>query len=360
MKRPIVVAVAISLGGGVAVAGCNLVVDAGGYKVGLGGADSGTGSDTSTGSDTGTSADTSMVDSGSPSEGGPVSCGQGLPNTAEFDQLVESCVLAVSCDPNFYIGVTLSSCITNNYLQSLAAFSCLTGIHSCSDYFQCEHERYATIADCPNSAASQTCSGNLSVSCTGQGLGSVIDCAGLGAQCQLVEGEPNCVVIPSCVEAEGGAVEQCSASNQVYECVDGVGIGQVCGAGSTCGNGAAGVGCYFDEPPCQTPNSAQCVGAKQEDCTVANQLLTFDCSVTGSSCGVIPAEGDSGAETYCVAPGCTLSSIDSCTESCGADGITLNACIGGAPYPIDCTKYGTFTSCAQSPDAGAGVFTYCQ
>jgi hypothetical protein len=335
MKRYAVLAGAMAIGSTMAVAACNLVVDAGGYKADLG-------ADASTGDDAG-------------GEGGPVSCGNGLASGADFDQLVESCVLTVSCDPYFF-DVTIASCLTYDYLHVHQAYACLTGIHSCNDYYQCAHSRLAALADCPNSTANAVCNDDLAVNCTGQGEGTVDNCASLGGTCGTVDGVAACIVVPSCTDTDGGT--ECSGTTATYECIGGRGYGSNCGSGLTCGNGASGPGCYFNAPTCGTPNVAECNGTSAEYCTEGRQEFTFNCSLSGSSCYV----ADGGTDYYCVSPGCTPAAVDSCKESCASDGKTINTCIGGAPYPIDCTKYG-FTGCTQSTDTSttpSTVYTHCE
>jgi hypothetical protein len=328
MKRHVVVLAALCSGAAATAAGCNLLVDSSGYAV------------------RGTGADASAGDAGGARETGAAACGEGLPNTADFNQLVQSCLLAVSCDPYFF-DQTLAFCLTYDGLHRATAYSaCLAGIHSCGDFFTCWHEREATIADCPSSGASGSCNGALAINCLDQGSGAVRDCAGLGGTCSTYDGTDgtvaDCVVAPGCTDTDGD--QHCTASNQLYTCLDGTGFGASCGANETCTTVDGNTGCYFNEPSCAVAGSYACNGPTLTFCSDGLQQFADHCGLSGSTCELTDA-----GSGYCVGLGCTIPSVAKCTESCAADGTTLETCVGGATYAVDCTKYG-FTACAQSTD----------
>jgi hypothetical protein len=354
MKRH--VAVLAALGSGIAAAGvgCNLVVDSSGYSVRDAGVEAAS-------FDAGPEA--SSDDSGGQQEGGeagPVACGAGLPNGPDFQQLVKSCLLAVSCDP-FFFSETLEFCITYDGLHSNDAYAaCLAGIQTCDDFYTCQHVREATIADCPNTGPSATCKGLLAINCGDQGSGAVKDCSSLGGtRCSTYIDDTDtqvaeCVVDPLCTDTDG--LEHCT-SNSLYTCVDGVGYGASCGSDLTCATVADSTDCYFNQPSCGVADSYACNGEALTFCSTGLQSFVDHCGVSGSKCDLTDA-----GIGYCVSPGCTTQSVENCSESCAADGTTLDTCVGGAPYAIDCTKYG-FTACGQSKDddtATPTTYTYCQ
>jgi hypothetical protein len=353
-------------------AGCNLIVDSSGYAVRGAGVDGSTGDtgagDTGVG-DTGVEAspkdggtETSTGDAGPPRDGAAAVCGQGLASGADFTQMVESCVLAVSCDPYFF-DQTLAFCLTYDGLHRAAAYTCLAGIHSCADYFTCSHVRQATIADCPNTGASAACNGSLAINCDDQGLGAVRDCASLGGPCSTYEGSDgtvaDCVVAPDCTDPDTD--QHCTADNQLYSCINGTGFGENCGTDETCTTVDGNTGCYFSQPSCAVSESYACNGAALTFCSDALQQFVDHCGLSGSTCELTDA-----GIGYCVSPGCTIPTVANCTESCAADGTTLETCIGGAQYAVDCTKYG-FTACGQATDTDTSTsppttttFTFCE
>ncbi|HZU85038.1 MAG TPA: hypothetical protein VE987_19035 [Polyangiaceae bacterium] len=382
-----------TLGGGVAAAGCNLLVGVGDYSIADGGTD-GTfgGADAPIGSedaaaDRSASADAAGdgrsdagdarpdhdaarandaavedtgLDAGTDAGGdaaGPetgVTCGQTLPPPnpdagTDFQKLVTTCVLAISCDP-FLFPITLSDCITRNELQAILPVACLTQITDCSGYYACQGSRYATATECPAGSTTGMCGGTnqeLAIDCF---TGSVKNCAKTGGTCATVTDanglRADCVVVPSCTDTSGNLL---CTNNQLYSCFQGVGYGSSCDAlGATCSTtGSRGTDCYFNSTTtCTTPGTATCsTGTTVTACAEANQRFDFDCSRAGGSC-----QTDATGNGACVAPGCSTTS--SCAEVC--TGAVVTACVGGAPYTIDCTQYG-FSSCA----GGAGNPVYC-
>jgi len=318
--------------------GCNLLVSAGDYKVG-----SALGADASA------------------QEAGPVQCGDGIASGDEFDQLVKSCVLAVSCDP-YFADWTVRNCISYDLLHAYPSDACLLGLQSCNDYYGCNHVRRAALADCPSAGAKASCDGGLAVNCAGQGTGAVIDCskAGTGVCGTFTNAAgavvADCVVVGSCSDAPD-AGEHCSG-NDLYTCFNGKGYGGHCGTGLTCTTVAGQTGCYYDLPTCSTPDTYECSGDAVRYCSTAKTLISENCAATGSTCAL-----DDAGVGRCVSPGCTVDDAKGCTESCGADGKTLNTCIGGVPYAIDCTQLDTFTQCAQATDKSGTqpvVYTFCE
>jgi hypothetical protein len=268
------------------------------------------------------------------------------PAQATFTQLVETCVLAISCDP-FVFPVSLSDCISNDVLRATGSYACLSTISDCTGWYNCQGDRFATINECPGFAS--FCDGNnVAFDCSDGSPGLVTDCTKQGGTCATYTDSnalvhADCVVVPTCTNVDGGV--QCSSNNQAIACIGGAGFGLNCTAvDSTCqAEDFVGQSCLPNGTACTTPGTSSCSGATSlSTCTANDQGFTYDCSRAGGSC----TTGDGGAG--CVAPGCSLAS--NCTESCDGDH-TLSVCVGGAPFTVDCTEYG-FTSCG--PLNGSG------
>jgi hypothetical protein len=330
--------------------GCNFVVGVGDYSVadasGMPAGDGGM-----TGGD------------GTASEAGPPVCGQGLASGADFQQLVKACLFTVSCNPYFF-EETISECIAHDYLESTTSLGCLKSITSCAGFTACWGLAIAALADCPNTGPSATCdANNRAITCADQATGVVRDCKTLGGTCTTYADPTSgmmtadCLVDPTCTDTDG--TDHCFG-NSDYVCVGGKGYGQNCALiGSTCTTVSGSSACYFANPACSTPGySCTNNGGSLQWCSDGKQAFGLNCGRAGLSCE-IDADGGTG---YCVAPGCTLSAASTCTESCGADGKTVELCIGGAPVPLDCTQYG-FTKCATADDMSTTpptTYAYCQ
>jgi hypothetical protein len=117
--------------------------------------------------------------------------------------------------------------------------------------------------------------------------------------------------------------------------------------GGTCvaadADGGADGGCSYDTTACASPG-ATCAQNAVLSCDGTGRQTKYDCSAMGLQCST------DGVGYHCLAPGCEASDEASCAESCEADGITLDLCIGGAPMAIDCTSYG-FARCAKSANS---------
>jgi hypothetical protein len=367
---PLVVAFAF----GAAVAGCGLVVGSGDYVVG---SVVEAGSDDSPGvasPDAQTSPDTSgPVSEGGTSEAGPTSvCGPGgvlvpggLPTgDATFQQLVDACVLAVSCDPLFF-DVTVSDCITNDFLDTYPT-KCLASIKSCDDYYACMGSRVATLAECQGASNADhdtgSCNGQTATNCYGSGDGIISNCATLGGTCTVYEETDFADLgniaagceIASCTDSTDGIY--CGGTSQVYTC-EGTDTGpdlgisrQTCPAGSACQTSSAGGQCFKTTSSCATPGTS-CTNGELTTCIAlpsGNQQYTSNCSVAGLACST-----DVSGNSACTAMGCANAG---CTESCM--GKSLQACIGGAPYVIDCGALG-FNTCDSGTNIIGTAYAYC-
>jgi hypothetical protein len=341
-------ALAAATSGG-AITGCNALLDTGAYKVG-------------TVEDGSTTDAVSVADAGDDGEEG--SCGpSGLPMTSTtFQNVVAACVLAASCDP-FLFQVTISQCISEDYLQSVPSpsDSCLSTISNCSDYAGCADNSIPTTTQCGSTNNTASCAGTTAINCNGadsNGSPFVVNCGALGLTCSTyADGDAgtvaNCVVPGTCTDTDGN--QHCDTNNNLYTCENGVKFGSSCNQlNATCKEDPVnGTSCYFNGTACTTPGyTCSTNNDTAEWCTSGNVLFKFNCSAGGLTCGL---EGDGGSAD-CLAPGCSTDDYDNCSESCSSDGHTGYVCVGGAQLPIDCTNYG-FTSCYDTMSTN-GI--YCQ
>jgi hypothetical protein len=309
-----------------------------------------------------TDADARVVEA----EAGPP-CGQGLPVTqTAFRDLVNACVLAISCDP-YLFPISLSDCITLDALHATPYYSCLSTITSCTgasnSYYACQGLRLATLAatECPG--ITSKCTGNVAFDCSGVvpfsgANGLVTNCNLLGGTCTTYtdlnsNSRADCLVVPTCTVSGSGL--QCSGNN-LYACTPltmgastGIGVGNTCSANATCTTTASGgTDCYPNgSATCTAPGTASCNGGTMQSCSVAGQTFDYDCTQAGGTCATGGATG-----AACVSPGC--SATTQCAEACNTGTGVITACVGGAQYSIDCTQYG-FTGCNMS-----GTLVYCQ
>jgi hypothetical protein len=379
-RRRAALALALAASSSGALVACNFIVDAGSYSVGNSSGDASsvdTGViavdssviDTGTVVDSGTPGDTGSpaADSGPAKEAGAV-CGQGLPTTSStFQQLVTTCALAASCDPNF--DTTMGYCITNDYLHSVPSLSCLLTITDCNGYQQCRGTRQPTLTQCPTTSTPSYCNdAGIGINCgAGGGFVGTQDCNVLGGTCGVYTTDAGagaaCKVVSSCPGSDP-STGLCSSGNDLYACINGVGYGQSCGSSETCINdGVDTTGCYYNLPGCsyQGIDTYTCSGNTVQLCTEVNNngvLYPYNCSTAGQTCA---ADSDGMGNAGCLAPGCTSDDYNNCTESCSGSMATV--CVGGAPYTFDCAKIGTagtFTGCTTIDDGTDPVYASCQ
>jgi hypothetical protein len=371
----------LALGG--ALTGCGWVVGAGDYAVGDATTDSpgeeassmpgdDSPADVFPGASHGETADAAIGIPDAPSDNdgsadadsgdsAGLACGEVPPaSQASFNQIVRSCVLAISCSPDVF-AFNASECINREEFLSSGQLSCLSTIADCNGFFECWGERISTLADCPATLPAVRCdvANNLAIDCSGM---VVVDCNRRGGTCATYvdstgNTEAYCVVAPSCSETDG--LNHCTVTNSFYTCNSGVGFGVNCTLfDGTCNTFTdAGASCYENGPACTQPGYA-CSNGVLTHCNPASyrQSTRVDCAAQGFSCSV----SDDGGTGSCLAPGCL--NLDACPiESCGPDGKTLTVCAGGAPYPVDCSSLGNgFTSCATLKSSSGVVYGYCQ
>jgi hypothetical protein len=358
---------ALLAGSGAALASCNFIVGVGDYTVGDAAEADGTNGG---GNDAGSDRGIAMVDAigggldvrvnrldATPDRITAVGpCGQSLPiGQPDFQRLVDTCVLTISCDPHFF-NVTISDCIGLDFLQSNGSTACLSTIRDCNGFYSCDGVRAATAAECPDGGVSALCANNVAVNCNSQ---IARNCTKFGGTCgQYIDSTGaaavGCIVVPSCVDTDGG--DQC-LGNKDYVCISGVGYGLDCTTiSATCANRGSGTTCYYDAPMCTTVGNV-CNGDRLTACFSDNRSFTYNCARSGLSCSV----DDAGVGT-CVDRACATAVP--CTEGCETDGHTLRACVGGAPYAIDCAQYPPYTSCTSTMHAFGSAspvpYAYCR
>lgn len=272
-----------------------------------------------------------------------VQCGSQLtPNK----DVVTSCVLRTSCLPAVFRTTSISMCISLNVQQAFLGSACTTRAASCSDIELCDGYGLTGAALCPPGQTGWSCEGNIAVDCTD---GYFMSCDKFGGQCTMSGSKAGCRVVSSCSDANN--TTHCQGDT-LYKCVNGQGFGAVCtNFGAKCEILGGQPNCYYAAPSCGgtvTP----CDGQVAQAC-VNGQLLRSDCASVGLTCD---AEKTG---TYCVAPGCKLSDVTACQESC--NGSVMHLCYGGAPYTVDCTDYG-FSTCQELDDTskgGIGKYVTC-
>jgi hypothetical protein len=284
-------------------------------------------------------------------------CGRGLDG---LQGVATACALAVSCDPG-YFNVNISQCIAMNFLAAYANFGCLTQIANCNGYFACTGFRNPTVAECPTGAVGERCdpdAGNA-IQCD---VGQVQNCEQTaGSVCATYEDDggstvAGCALNASCSTANTGFL--CSEDRStLYHCENGRAYGFNCSVLHSICETAGGAGCDLNPSSaasCATPGSSCNDAGAIVRCRPDLAQVEYDCAGVGLSC----VNNDGGPA--CAAPGCATSSCP--PESCDSDGKTMHVCVGGAPYPIDCTKVGNqgFQGCAVLTETGTNtVYAYC-
>ena len=359
--RPSKSALVISLAaaGAAALGACNVIVGTGDFAVGP----AYTGSDASVGDDDANlpGDDASPIDS-SAVDGGDanVACGDGLPTTPAFDQVVKACILWAGCTGRF-TPVSVSNCIAWDWFGSNTndpQFPCLAQTKTCAEVTACLGEAWATKAQCAGTGAAAvgTCSGSTAINCK-NGQGVTTNCAKYAGttQCGVhtlandAGSAADCIVEPTC-KSDAGTDYVCdTAGNFLYSCVGGVGYGASCApSGYQCATFTGDTDCWIEGPKsCTGAGAFTCTDDKTMSfCTNTLTSVTLHCGTAGGSCV-------SGATaTNCVSPGCTAAQQTACKESCESDRYA-HLCVGGAPLKVDCKTYADFTGCVLQSNGDA-------
>jgi hypothetical protein len=329
---------AFALGIAGVLAGCNLVVDAGSYHVG---------------------SSSSVT-----REAGP--CGSTpLPTSAAFQQIVNACVLAASCDPDLFT-VTISQCVTNDYLHAYPSLACLTSITSCADYYLCQATSVATPSDCTDTSSDvdegSCSSAGVATTCNyfSNNVNVISNCATLGGTCTVYDTDTSGDQAAGCLIAACSDTDpnlHCIGTSQIYTCEDGGAYGQACPAASLCGTpGDAGSACYYQSGSCPTPGSTCGSGQELSICSASpvssgptNEVVKFNCATSDLQC-----ETDDAGSGQCVSPGCEQSQ---CAEGCDTTTGVITLCVGGVTDTYNCVANG-FTSC-DSQTSNSLNYAYC-
>jgi hypothetical protein len=302
-----------------------------------------------------------------------------LPTTAAYQQLVNACIIAASCDTDLF-PVNISTCVTDNYLAAYPSLRCLESITSCDDFYSCEGSAIATPDQCTDTSSESdegTCgSAGVALSCYYSEIGpfnTIENCAVLGGTCESYTDSndaPNTAAgcyLGACSDATDNSLH-CMGTAQIYTCVNGSAYGQTCPPSSICGTLGGSTSCYYQSSACTSVGSS-CNGGVLSVCSAtpvnsgnAEQVVNYDCTTAGLQC-----QTDDAGSGQCVSPGCQTSST--CTEGCDSTTGVITYCVGGVAATFDCAQNG-FTSCGcadpssttgDCTDASPGdtLFTYC-
>jgi hypothetical protein len=234
----------------------------------------------------------------------------------------------------------MSGCLTYGLY-----YDCNEGATSCADVEACSGVAREPTDTCAG-ASGWRCEGDVAIRCDGEPYS--VDCARLGGTCDLFESTevteyrfPCKAPAPSTCSPDDPTSYTCADKYSV-SCIDGKSYGTDCTAwGATCIEPTPGYAtCSTTKANCDAPETASCVANAVQYCDSDGRLGVYDCGPAGATC----APG-----AYCLSPGCTTADADACEESC-IDETHAQACVGGAPYVIDCTDYG-FKACITYTDS---------
>ncbi len=265
-----------------------------------------------------------------------------------YEDALRGCILRASCDP--WGGYTISSCLTYARQARTVPEACTFAATDCATIDSCIGRGYVDQTLCDGVTSSWTCTGDTAYNCSSTAY--QFDCAAVGSTCvpflegATTTGMPPCKVDDvACSEPAG---EFHCSDNTLYECIDGVRYGWDCGTRtSTCVEADYGDAyCRESQTTCDTPGESTCDGSTLSSCADDGMLIMSDCAIGNLTCLV---------EDYCVAPGCTTTDVDNCTEGC--IGTALSLCVGGARVEVDCTEYG-YASCSTFDSDGL-THAYC-
>ncbi len=252
---------------------------------------------------------------------------------------VKACLFQIGCDPLFAT-MTVSYCVTYQYLKTFPIYDCGTGVDSCDNFLGCRTWGYYDAPECAEGDP-PFCDGDYAVFCGGAGTAWAKDCAAVGGVCQTYtdeEGAPSAWCRQPLVE------DTCSVSGVAacqgdiaYSCADGYAFGADCEAtGTDCVVSGEDAVCRYSLPACTTPGFTCSTDTRVDACYDVLERATYYCA-EGLGC----AEFES--SVYCFAPGCDADSP--CEESCNGTELTL--CYGSTPVTVDCTDYG-FRQCIET------------
>jgi hypothetical protein len=293
---------------------------------------------------------------------GPTGC-DGTTQFAPDDAVVASCVLRTSCDP--FTVFPISYCVSNN-AQLAMSDTCTSTALDCSDVEICLGRGYlpAGQGECRSNTSSCDPDFPLAYTCGDPNAGEASyyqNCNSFRGSCTTYAdpADPNRVVADCAVTgatcSAGDTGSYCMPDGDTwYVCSEGVGYGISCKSltGGPCRDAVGGsAACEFSSVSC-TAESTRCDGDTLVSCD-GSSLNRFDCGSVGLQCA------SDGVTASCVAPGCTVSDVETCTESC--DGETLVFCYGGTPYPFDCSTIDPAMTCVLRQNfSGSSSYVACE
>lgn len=284
--------------------------------------------------------------------------GCGSENLVVPEELIEGCLMRVSCDP-IHPRYTMSSCVTFARQEMSLSELCTLYADSCETVDACLLRGYEDYsAECLGVESQWTCDGDVAIRC---GINATyhVDCEGLGAEC--VEGSnselasvggcrPTSSTFDCSSAAEGEAF---CVGDEIHFCSDGGSRGYDCSfVGETCIETEPGQAyCGAEIIECDTPSQGACVEGGIAYCFDNGTFDYFDCSVAELSCSV----EDDGSNAYCLAEGCTPDDV--CEEQC-VDDTRMQFCLGGTPIIADCRGYG-FDACGSGTHGDGSTYVAC-
>jgi hypothetical protein len=268
-----------------------------------------------------------------------VACGDVGPDN---ERLVRSCVLRASCHP-LVPRFTISDCIALN-IPGISNYEfCTQDARTCADIENCTGFGYlADASTCEGVTSQWICDGNVGIRC-GATRPYTVDCGRLGATC--VPYRPGAVADTSwpCLVAIPTACESPDSTwmcngDTLYHCIEGAAYGMACSrVRSICNEDLPGAAyCNDITATCTERGVVRCDGDAVTVCDTSGYFARYDCAPAGGFC-----DTDGTSVGYCILPGCNKDS--ECEEEC-LDDRTMKLCVGGAPVPVDCTRYG-FSEC---------------
>jgi hypothetical protein len=367
-----------------AIAGCAQIIGLDGYTVASGGSGGSAGTltnggsaGTAAGGKAGTGGNSATGGAGAPSSAGASEAGaagatapsqsvgcDGLTPFTANENIIRSCILRAGCSPNTVPLRTISECVSKNTQAALPGESCNLTAKSCDDFNACSHFGIAHDDLCGGTKTTR-CENGLAINCGNYDVDQFSDCKAQGMTCgtyqygtsKTLYADCEVPLTPTngCAGKSDGLAYYCqpgsgSTPDAYYYCYNNQAYGASCGKFASCfdttpaqapdgGVPEPDASCFFNFAASCTgqPDSAVCNGDVAKTCS-SQDVISYDCASVGLSCAT------KGANGYCVAPGCKPATVDTCEESCGTDGVTLNFCYGGVPFSIDCTNYG-FSTC---------------
>jgi hypothetical protein len=259
--------------------------------------------------------------------------------------LVESCVVAMSCDP--WPFTNIANCISLGSVYAVPYLACANGAQSCEQIGACLGRFYGDKSLCAGAGSGWLCAGSIAQNCE-SGTPEVVNCSFWGATCSPGVAWP--CVDPNTPCSDADNLWHCSG-NTAYFCSGGLRHVQDCSVEqSVCVEKTAGQAyCSHSVSTCSDYDVQACSGNSMTYCNTDGYLYEYDCGASSGTCQNFSSTGAG----YCFSPGCAPDA--QCDESCSGSVMTL--CVGQAPTQVDCKDYG-FSACS-TYDAGGYTAAVC-